>query len=214
MVARIEKIARDAFSDIVDIIADFAAGKMVIMLDDENRENEGDLMIAATKVGPEHINYMATHGRGLICLTLTRERCAQIDLPLMVPETDRRHETNFTVSIEAAVGVTTGISAQDRAHTIQAAVAPNATPKDLIRPGHVFPVMAQEGGVLTRPGHTEAGCDLARLAGLEPAAVTVEVMNADGTMARTPELLRFADEHGIRIGAIADLIHYRIETGS
>jgi 3,4-dihydroxy 2-butanone 4-phosphate synthase/GTP cyclohydrolase II len=200
-----------AFSDIGDIIADIRAGKMVIMVDDENRENEGDLLMAASKVRAEDVNYMATHGRGLICLTLSRERCAQLRLPLMVIETDQRHATNFTISIEAAEGITTGISAHDRARTIQAAVAPDARPEDLSQPGHIFPVMAQPGGVLTRAGHTEAGCDLARLAGLEPAAVIVEILNQDGSMARRPDLEKFAREHGIRIGTIADLIRYRLE---
>lgn len=200
-----------AFSDIEDIIADIRAGKMVIMVDDENRENEGDLLMAAEKVRPADINYMATHGRGLICLTLSRERCAQLRLPLMVSETDQHHGTNFTLSIEAAEGITTGISAHDRARTVQAAVAKEAKPEDLSQPGHIFPVMAQPGGVLTRAGHTEAGCDLARLAGLEPAAVIVEILNDDGSMARRPDLERFAKTHGIRIGTIADLIRYRLE---
>lgn len=200
-----------AFSDIEDIIADIAAGKMVIMVDDENRENEGDLLMAASKVRPEDINYMATHGRGLICLTLSRERCAQLRLPLMVTETDQHHATNFTLSIEAAEGITTGISAHDRARTVQAAVAPDAKPEDLSQPGHIFPVMAQPGGVLTRAGHTEAGCDLARIAGCEAAAVIVEILNEDGSMARRPDLERFARSHGIRIGTIADLIRYRLE---
>ena len=199
------------FSKVEDIIADIAAGKMVIMVDDENRENEGDLLMAAELVRPEDINYMARYGRGLICLTLSRERCAQLRLPLMVGETDARHATNFTLSIEAAVGITTGISAHDRARTIQAAVAPEARPEDICQPGHVFPVMAQPGGVLTRAGHTEAGCDLARLAGLEPAAVIVEILNDDGSMARRPDLEKFALQHGIRIGTIADLIRYRLE---
>ena len=175
-----------SFSDIEDIIADIKAGKMVIMVDDENRENEGDLLMAAEKVRAEDINYMATHGRGLICLTLSRERCAQLRLPLMVTDTDQHHATNFTISIEAAEGITTGISAHDRAKTVQAAVAANARPEDLSQPGHIFPVMAQPGGVLTRAGHTEAGCDLARIAGLEPAAVIVEILNEDGSMARRP----------------------------
>ena len=200
-----------AFSDIEDIIADIAAGKMVIMVDDENRENEGDLIMAAEKVRPEDINYMATHGRGLICLTMSRERCSQLRLPLMVTDTDAHHATNFTISIEAAEGITTGISAHDRARTIQAAVAPDARPEDLSQPGHIFPVMAQPGGVLTRAGHTEAGCDLARLAGLEPSAAIVEILNEDGTMARRPDLEKFARAHGIRIGTIADLIRYRLE---
>jgi 3,4-dihydroxy 2-butanone 4-phosphate synthase/GTP cyclohydrolase II len=200
-----------AFSSIEDIIADVAAGKMVIMVDDEDRENEGDLIMAAEKVRPEDINYMATHGRGLICLTLSRERCAQLRLPLMVSETDHRHSTNFTVSIEAAEGITTGISAHDRARTIKAAVAADAKPDDLSQPGHIFPVMAQPGGVLTRAGHTEAGCDLSRLAGLEPAAAIVEILNEDGSMARRPDLERFARAHDIKIGTIADLIRYRLE---
>ncbi len=199
------------FGDIEDIIADIRAGKMVIMVDDENRENEGDLLMAAEKVRPENINYMATHGRGLICLTLSRERCAQLRLPLMVTETDQRHATNFTISIEAAEGITTGISAHDRARTIQAAVAASAKPEDLSQPGHIFPVMAQPGGVLTRAGHTEAGCDLARLAGFEAAAVIVEILNEDGSMARRPELEKFSREHGVRIGTIADLIRYRLD---
>lgn len=204
--------ATDAtFSDIEDIISDIADGKMVIMVDDENRENEGDLIMAAEKVRAEDINYMATHGRGLICLTMSRERCKQLRLPLMVSETDQHHATNFTISIEAAEGITTGISAHDRAKTIQAAVAKDAKPEHLSQPGHIFPVMAQPGGVLTRAGHTEAGCDLARLAGLEPAAAIVEILNADGTMARRPDLEKFASKHGIRIGTIADLIRYRLE---
>ena len=200
-----------SFSDIDDIIADISAGKMVIMVDDENRENEGDLLMAAENVRPEDINYMATHGRGLICLTLSRERCAQLRLPLMVTETDQHHATNFTISIEAASGITTGISAHDRATTVQVAVAPDAKPEDLSQPGHIFPVMAQPGGVLTRAGHTEAGCDLARLAGLESAAVIVEILNEDGSMARRPDLEKFGRAHGIRIGTIADLIRYRLE---
>ena len=200
----------NAFSDIEDIIADIREGKMVIMVDDENRENEGDLLMAAEKVRPEDINYMATHGRGLICLTLSQERCAQLRLPLMVTETDQHHATNFTISIEAAEGITTGISAHDRATTVQAAVAPSAKPEDLRQPGHIFPVVAQPGGVLTRAGHTEAGCDLARLAGLESAAVIVEILNEDGSMARRPDLEKFARTHDIRVGTIADLIRYRL----
>lgn len=203
--------ATKAFSGIEDIIADIEAGKMVIMVDDENRENEGDLLMAAERVRPEDINYMARYGRGLICLTMSRERCAQLRLPLMVAETDHRHTTNFTISIEAAEGITTGISAHDRARTIQVAVAAGAKPEDLSQPGHIFPVMAQPGGVLTRAGHTEAGCDLARLAGLEPAATIVEILNEDGSMARRPDLERFALEHDIKIGTIADLIAYRLE---
>ncbi len=202
----------DTFADIKDIIADIKAGKMVIMVDDENRENEGDLIMAAEKIRPEDVNYMATHGRGLICLTLSRERCKQLRLPLMVSDTDHHHATNFTISIEAAEGITTGISAHDRARTIQAAVGPGAKPEHLSQPGHIFPVMAQPGGVLTRAGHTEAGCDLARLAGLEPSAAIVEILKADGSMARRPDLEIFAREHGIRIGTIADLIRYRLDT--
>ncbi len=200
-----------AFSPIEEIIADIRDGKMVIMVDDEARENEGDLLMAAQKVRPEDINYMARYGRGLICLTITRERCAQLHLPLMVAETDQRHATNFTISIEAADGITTGISAHDRAKTVQVAVAPDAVAEHLCQPGHIFPVMAQPGGVLTRAGHTEAGCDLARLAGLEPAATIVEILNEDGSMARRPDLERFSRDHGIKIGTIADLIAYRLE---
>ena len=202
----------NTFSDIKEIIADIKAGKMVIMVDDENRENEGDLIMAAEKARPEDVNYMATHGRGLICLTLSRERCKQLRLPLMVSDTDRHHGTNFTISIEAAEGITTGISAHDRARTIQAAVAPGAQPEHLSQPGHIFPVMAQPGGVLTRAGHTEAGCDLARLAGLEPAAAIVEILKEDGSMARRPDLEKFAKQHNIKIGTIADLIRYRLDT--
>lgn len=201
-----------AFSDIKDLIADIKAGKMVIMVDDEDRENEGDLIMAAVKVRAEDVNYMATHGRGLVCLTLSRERCDQLRLPLMVVGTDQHHATNFTISIEAAEGITTGISAHDRAKTIQTAVAQGARPEHLNQPGHVFPVMAQPGGVLTRAGHTEAGCDLARLAGLEPAAAIVEILKEDGSMARRPDLEKFSREHGIKIGTIADLIRYRLET--
>src|SRR6187455_174150 len=197
-----------------DIIAAIRAGEMVVILDDEERENEGDLIMAATKVRAEDINFMAKYGRGLICLTLTRARCEQLRLPLMVSNTDVRQTTNFTISIEAAEGVTTGISAHDRARTVQAAVAADARPDDLRQPGHIFPLMAQPGGVLTRAGHTEAGCDLARLAGLEPAAVIVEVLNDDGSMARRPDLERFAGEHGLAIGTIADLIRYRLSKES
>jgi 3,4-dihydroxy 2-butanone 4-phosphate synthase/GTP cyclohydrolase II len=209
------KLHRDVtdtpFSPIEEIIADVRDGKMVIMVDDENRENEGDLIMAAEKVRPEDINYMARYGRGLICLTITRRRCEQLRLPLMVDETDKKHATNFTVSIEAAEGITTGISAHDRARTVQVAVAADAKPEHLSQPGHIFPVMAQPGGVLTRAGHTEAGCDLARLAGLEPAAAIVEILNEDGSMAGRPDLERFSREHDVRIGTIADLIRYRLE---
>jgi 3,4-dihydroxy 2-butanone 4-phosphate synthase/GTP cyclohydrolase II len=194
-----------------EIIADVREGRMVVIMDDEDRENEGDLLMAASKVRPEDINFMARYGRGLICLTLTRQRCQQLRLPLMVSDTEYSHGTNFTISIEAAEGITTGISAHDRARTVRAAVAPDARPEDLRQPGHVFPLMAQPGGVLTRAGHTEAGCDLARLAGLEPAAVIVEILNEDGTMARRPELERFARHHGLKLGTIADLIRYRLE---
>lgn len=195
---------------IEDIVADIRAGKMVILVDDEDRENEGDLIMAASLVRPEDINFMARYGRGLICLTLSAERCRQLRLPPMVSYGDDLHKTAFTVSIEAAQGVTTGISAHDRAHTVRTAVKPDARPEDLVQPGHVFPLMAQPGGVLTRAGHTEAGCDLARLAGLEAAAVIVEVLNEDGSMARRPDLERFAREHGVRLGSIADLIRYRL----
>ncbi len=192
-----------------EIIEDIRQGKMVVLMDDEDRENEGDLMMAASKVSAHDINFMARYGRGLICLTLTRERCAQLRLPLMVIDNSTKHGTNFTVSIEAAAGVTTGISAADRAQTIRAAVAVDAKPSDLVQPGHIFPLMAQPGGVLTRAGHTEAGCDLARLAGLEPTSVIVEILNEDGSMARRPDLEAFAQQHGLKLGTVADLIHYR-----
>lgn len=200
-----------ALNSIDEILADLRQGKMVIIMDDEARENEGDLLMAASRVRPEDINFMAMHGRGLICLTLTQERCKQLRLPLMVTDNSAVHTTNFTVSIEAAAGVTTGISAYDRAHTVRTAVAPDAKPEDLVQPGHVFPLMAQPGGVLTRAGHTEAGCDLTRLAGLEPAAVIVEILNPDGSMARRADLEIFARRHGLKIGTIADLIHHRME---
>lgn len=199
------------FSSTEEVIADMREGKMVIIVDDEGRENEGDLIMAASCVKPEDVNFMARYGRGLICLTLTRDRCKQLRLPLMVSETDELQTTNFTLSIEAAEGITTGISAHDRACTIQAATATDARPEDLRQPGHVFPLMAQPGGVLTRAGHTEAGCDLARLAGFEPAAAIVEILNDDGTMARRPQLEEFARTHGLKIGSIADLIQYRLE---
>jgi 3,4-dihydroxy 2-butanone 4-phosphate synthase/GTP cyclohydrolase II len=194
-----------------EILEDIRQGKMVVIMDDEDRENEGDLIMAAAHVRPEDVNFMARYGRGLICLTLTRDRCKQLRLPLMVSDTDLDQRTNFTLSIEAAEGVTTGISAYDRAHTIRTAVATNARAENLRQPGHIFPLMAQPGGVLTRAGHTEAGCDLARLAGLEPAAVIVEILNDDGTMARRPDLEQFARQHDIKIGTIADLIRYRLE---
>jgi len=199
------------FSPVEDIIADIREGKMAIIVDDEDRENEGDLIMAAARVRPDDVNYMARFGRGLVCLTLSRERCRQLRLPLMVGDTDEQKATNFTLSIEAAEGITTGISAHDRARTVRVAVAPDARPEDLRQPGHIFPLMAQPGGVLNRAGHTEAGCDLARLAGLEPAAMIVEILNEDGTMARRPQLEVFAREHGLKIGSIADLIRYRLQ---
>lgn len=193
-----------------ELIEDIRQGKMVVLMDDEDRENEGDIVIAADKVSAAAINFMATHARGLICLTLTEKTCQQLQLPLMVSANRTSFGTNFTVSIEAAEGVTTGISAADRARTIQAAVAPGAVPADIVQPGHIFPLMAKEGGVLRRAGHTEAGCDLARMAGLSPAAAICEVMNADGSMARRADLEKFAQEHGLKIGTIMDLVHYRI----
>jgi 3,4-dihydroxy 2-butanone 4-phosphate synthase/GTP cyclohydrolase II len=198
-----------SLNSIEEIIADIRQGKMVILMDDEDRENEGDLIIAAEKIRPEDINFMARYGRGLICLTLTRERCRQLQLPKMVNDNNAPHGTNFTVSIEAAKGVTTGISAADRATTILAAVAKEAKPSDLVQPGHIFPLLAQPGGVLRRAGHTEAGSDLARLAGLDPSAVIVEILNEDGSMARRPDLEEFAHQHQLKIGTIADLIHFR-----
>jgi len=201
-----------ALNPISDIIADLKAGRMVILVDEEDRENEGDLVLAADFVTAEAINFMARHGRGLICLTLTEQRCRQLHLPLMVSANRSSNGTNFTLSIEAATGVTTGISAADRARTVQAAITPDAKPGDVVQPGHIFPVMAQPGGVLNRAGHTEAGCDLARLAGQTPAAVICEIMKDDGSMARLPDLIEFGREHGLKIGAIADLIHYRSRT--
>ena len=201
-----------AFDRIEDIIEDYRQGKMVLFVDDEDRENEGDLLLAADCCSPEAISFMAREARGLICLTLTDEHCQRLGLEQMVPSNGSVFSTAFTVSIEAATGVTTGISAADRARTVQAAVNPQAAPEDLVQPGHIFPLRAREGGVLTRAGHTEAGCDLARLAGFTPASVIVEVMNDDGTMARRPDLERFAEKHSIRIGTIADLIHYRLST--
>ena len=182
---------------------------MVLMMDDEDRENEGDLIIAADVVTPEHITFFARHACGLICLTVTEERAQRLSLPLMAESNGSTYETNFTVSIEAAEGITTGISAADRAKTVRTAVAKNAMATDIVQPGHIFPIIAQPGGVLTRAGHTEAGCDLARIAGYEAASVIVEVMNEDGTMAQRPELEKFAEKHGIKVGTIADLIHYR-----
>ena len=196
------------------IIEEIRAGRMVVLVDDEDRENEGDLVLAAEHVTPEAINFMARHGRGLICLTLTEQRCAQLRLPLMVSDNRSPYATNFTVSIEAATGVTTGISAADRARTVQAAVARQATADDIVQPGHIFPLMARPGGVLMRAGHTEAGCDLAQLAGCEPAAVICEILKEDGEMARLPDLLEYAQAHGLKLGTIADLIRYRSETES
>jgi 3,4-dihydroxy 2-butanone 4-phosphate synthase/GTP cyclohydrolase II len=201
-----------AFDRIEDIIEDYRQGKMVLLVDDEDRENEGDLLLAADRCTPQAVSFMANEARGLICLTLTDDHCQRLGLEQMVPSNGSVFSTAFTVSIEAATGVTTGISAADRARTVQAAVALDAQPEDLVQPGHIFPLRAREGGVLTRAGHTEAGCDLARLAGFTPASVIVEVMNDDGTMARRPDLERFAEKHGIRIGTIADLIHYRLST--
>jgi len=201
-------------SSIPEIVAELRAGRMVVVVDDEDRENEGDLLMAAEHVTPEAINFMARYGRGLICLTLTETRCRELNLPLMVSNNGTKHGTNFTVSIEAAEGVSTGISAADRARTVQAAVAANAKAADIVQPGHIFPLMAQSGGVLVRAGHTEAGCDLAAMAGAMPAAVICEVLKDDGTMARLPDLIEFAKEHKLKIGTIADLIHYRSENES
>ncbi|HEY4067663.1 MAG TPA: bifunctional 3,4-dihydroxy-2-butanone-4-phosphate synthase/GTP cyclohydrolase II [Burkholderiaceae bacterium] len=198
-----------SISPIPELVAELAAGRMIILVDEEDRENEGDLLIAADHVTPEAINFMARYGRGLICLTLTPERCDRLQLQSMTNRNGTRHGTAFTVSIEAATGVETGISAADRARTVQAAVARDAKASDLVQPGHVFPLRAQEGGVLMRAGHTEAGCDLAGMAGLSPAAVICEVMKDDGTMARLPDLLTFAAEHKLKVGTIADLIEYR-----
>jgi 3,4-dihydroxy 2-butanone 4-phosphate synthase/GTP cyclohydrolase II len=197
-----------------EIVTELRAGRMVVLVDEEDRENEGDLVLAAEFVTPEAINFMARFGRGLICLTLTEQRCEQLQLPMMTTRNGTSYGTNFTVSIEAAEGVTTGISAADRARTIQVAVAKNAKPSDIVQPGHIFPLKAQRGGVLMRAGHTEAGCDFAELAGLMPAAVICEIMNDDGSMARLPDLITFAEEHKLKIGTIADLIHYRSQNES
>lgn len=198
-----------ALNSTAEIIADIKDGKMVILMDDEDRENEGDLIMAAEHITPDAINFMVTHAKGLVCLPMTQARCEKLKLPLMVDNNGAQFSTNFTVSIEAAKGVTTGISAADRAKTVLAAVAPNATSDDIVQPGHIFPLIAKEGGVLNRAGHTEAGVDLARLAGCEPASVIVEILNPDGSMARRPELEEFAQEHDLKIGTIADLIEYR-----
>ena len=198
-----------AIASIEDIIADIRAGRMVILVDDEDRENEGDIILAADHVTPEAINFMVKHARGLVCLTITEARAKQLGLTQMARSNTSPFSTAFTTSIEAAEGVSTGISAQDRARTVQAAVARNAKPSDIVQPGHTFPIVAREGGVLVRAGHTEAGCDLAQLAGLEPASVICEVLAPDGSMSRLPDLIEFAREHGIKIATIADLIHYR-----
>ncbi len=203
-----------AVSPPAEIIAEIRAGRMVVLVDEEDRENEGDLLIAAEHANAEAINFMARYGRGLICLTLTDERCRQLNLPLMVSNNRSPLGTNFTVSIEAAEGVTTGISAADRATTVRAAIRPDAGPHDLVQPGHIFPLMAQDGGVLVRAGHTEAGCDLARMAGLMPAAVICEILKDDGEMARLPDLIPFAAQHGLKIGTITDLIQHRGRTES
>ena len=203
-----------SLSPIEDIIADIKAGKMVVLVDEEDRENEGDLVMAAEFATPEAINFMVKYGRGLVCLTLTDERCKQLGLRQMVSDNQSPYSTAFTISIEAAEGVTTGISAADRACTIQAAVRKHAKATDIIQPGHIFPLRAQPGGVLIRAGHTEAGCDLAGIAGLEPAAVICEILKEDGSMARLPDLVEYAREHGLKIGAIVDLIHYRSQNES
>ncbi|MDI1301784.1 MAG: bifunctional 3,4-dihydroxy-2-butanone-4-phosphate synthase/GTP cyclohydrolase II [bacterium] len=199
-----------ALNTIEELIADIRLGRMVILMDDEDRENEGDLVMAGTHCRPEDINFMIKYARGLVCLPMTRERCEQLKLPLMVQRNGSGYGTKFTVSIEAAVGVSTGISAADRACTVQAAVARDAKASDIVQPGHIFPLMAEPGGVLRRAGHTEAACDLARLAGLEPSGVICEIMNDDGSMSRRPDLEKFAQEHDLKIGTIADLIHYRM----
>ncbi|HTP97132.1 MAG TPA: bifunctional 3,4-dihydroxy-2-butanone-4-phosphate synthase/GTP cyclohydrolase II [Burkholderiales bacterium] len=201
-------------SPIQEILSELRAGRMAILLDDEERENEGDLLLAADFVTPDAINFMTKHGRGLVCLTLTEAHCRRLNLPLMVAHNRSPLGTNFTVSIEAAQGVTTGISAADRAHTIRTAVRADAGAADIVQPGHIFPLMAHNGGVLVRAGHTEAGCDLAQLAGLTPAAVICEILKDDGTMARLPDLIEFAAQHGLKLGTIADLIHYRSSTES
>ena len=200
-----------ATNRIEDVLEDYRQGRMVIMVDDQDRENEGDLLVASRCITPEHINFMASEGRGLICLTLTEERCNQLELPLMVSRNNARFATNFTVSIEAAKGVTTGISAQDRAMTVQAAVSADAKPDDLVTPGHIFPIKAQAGGVLTRAGHTEASVDMARLCGYEPSSVICEILKDDGDMARLPDLIEYSRKHGLKIGTIADLIRYRLK---
>mgnify|MGYP001041559647 FL=1 len=209
-----QSAAGSAISPVTEIIAELRAGRMVILVDEEDRENEGDLVMAAEFITPEAINFMVTHARGLVCLTLTKEHCERLGLSPMVQVNGTRYGTNFTASIEAAEGVTTGISAADRAHTIRTAVARDAKPSDIVQPGHVFPIQAEPGGVLVRAGHTEAGCDLTALAGLTPAAVICEILKEDGTMARLPDLIEFARRHNLKIGTIVDLIQYRSETES
>ncbi|UJF18488.1 3,4-dihydroxy-2-butanone-4-phosphate synthase [Vibrio sp. SS-MA-C1-2] len=201
-----------SISSIEEVIEDYKKGKMVILMDDEDRENEGDIMIAAEYISAEHVNFMATHGRGLICLTITQDKCQNLGLGPMVKNPTEPWSTAFTVSIEAAEGVTTGISADDRSKTIQAATAVDATPLSIVQPGHIFPLVAKDGGVLVRAGHTEAGCDLARIADCQASSVIVEILNEDGTMARRPQLEVFAAKHGIKLGTIADLIEYRNKT--
>jgi 3,4-dihydroxy 2-butanone 4-phosphate synthase/GTP cyclohydrolase II len=201
-----------SISSIAVIISELRAGRMVILVDEDDRENEGDLILAAEHVTPEAINFMVTHARGLVCLTVTEARCKQLGLTQMARDNKSPYNTAFTISIEAAEGVTTGISAQDRARTVEAAVARDAKPEDIIQPGHIFPITAKDGGVLVRAGHTEAGCDLAQLAGLDPSSVICEILKDDGSMARLPDLIEFAGEHGLKIGTIADLIHYRSRT--
>ncbi len=203
-----------ALSKIEEIIEDIRLGKMVILMDDEDRENEGDILIAAEKITPEIVNFMVNKGRGLLCLTITEQRAKQLNLPVMVRKNTEQFGTNFTVSIEAASGITTGISAHDRAHTIKLATNEEAKASDLVSPGHIFPIVAKPGGVLIRAGHTEAGCDLAKLAGFEPSCAIIEILNPDGTMARRPQLEQFAAEHDIKLGTIADLIKYRLQTES
>ena len=198
-----------ALSSIPDILDDIRAGKMVILMDDEDRENEGDLIVAAEAVTPEIITFFSSEACGLICMPITEERARRLQLPLMVRDNRSQHETNFTVSIDAAEKLGPGISSVQRAHTVRKAVAPDAKPSDIIQPGHIFPLVAKPGGVLRRAGHTEAGVDLARMAGFEPASLIVEIMNEDGTMARRPQLEVFAERHGLRMGTIADLIEYR-----
>ena len=202
-----------AISTIPEVIAELREGRIVIIADDEGRENEGDLMVAAETVTAEHINFMARYGRGLICLTLTPERCHHLKLPLMVKETNSKLATNFTISIDAKEGISTGISTADRAHTVRVAVNPDSQANDLEQPGHIFPLMAQPNGVLTRAGHTESGCDLARLAGFEPASVIVEILKEDGSMARLPDLEAFADRHGLKLAIVGDLVKHRLANG-